>query len=57
MENTVTLVLGSVLFFGGMRGRRVLVRWSVTAKDLFKGRNSNSPRPVCDGPELLLIPV
>jgi len=40
MEILVTLVLGSVLFVWGMRGGRVLVRSSVTAKDLFKGRNS-----------------
>ncbi|MEG4483963.1 hypothetical protein [Microcoleus sp. D2_18a_B4] len=40
MEIVVTLVLGSVLFVWGMRFGRVLVRSSVTAKDLFKGRNS-----------------
>ena len=40
MEILVTLVLGSVLFVWGMRFGRVLVRSSVTAKDLFKGRNS-----------------
>jgi len=40
MEILVTLVLGSVLFLWGMRFGRVLVRSSVTVKDLFKGRNS-----------------
>ncbi|MEG4580676.1 hypothetical protein QUA71_13850 [Microcoleus sp. MON1_C5] len=40
MEILVTLVLGSVLFVWEMRFGRVLVRSSVTAKDLFKGRNS-----------------
>jgi len=40
MEILVTLVLGSVLLVWGMRFGRVLVRSSVTAKDLFKGRNS-----------------
>ncbi len=40
MEIVVTLVLGSVLFRGGMRFGRVLVRSGVTANDLFKGRNA-----------------
>ncbi|WP_158307967.1 hypothetical protein [Microcoleus vaginatus] len=34
------LVLGSVLLVWGIRFGRVLVRSSVTANDLFKGRNS-----------------
>ncbi|MEK0180152.1 MAG: hypothetical protein EAZ78_23065 [Oscillatoriales cyanobacterium] len=40
MEILVTLVLGSVLLVWGMRFGRVLVRSSVTANDLFKGRNA-----------------
>jgi len=40
MEIVVTLLLGSALFVWGMRFGRVLVRSGVTAKDLFKGRNS-----------------
>ena len=38
MEILATLVLGSVLFVWGMGFGRVLVRSSVTANDLFKGR-------------------
>ncbi|MEG4320596.1 MULTISPECIES: cysteine peptidase family C39 domain-containing protein [unclassified Microcoleus] len=40
MEIVVTLLLGSALFVWGMRLGRALVRSGVTAKDLFKGRNS-----------------
>ncbi|WP_293122984.1 cysteine peptidase family C39 domain-containing protein [Microcoleus sp. bin38.metabat.b11b12b14.051] len=40
MEIVVTLLLGSALFIWGMRLGRALVRSGVTAKDLFKGRNS-----------------
>jgi predicted double-glycine peptidase len=40
MEIVVTLVLGSILFVWGMRFGKVLVRSSVTANDLFKGRKS-----------------
>ncbi len=40
MEILVTLVLGSVLLVWGMQFGRVLVRSSVTANDLFKGRNA-----------------
>jgi predicted double-glycine peptidase len=40
MAIIVTLVLGSVLLAWGMRFGRVLVRSSVTANDLFKGRNA-----------------
>ncbi len=40
MEILMTLVLGAVLLVWGMGFRRVLVRSSVTAKHLFKGRNS-----------------
>jgi hypothetical protein len=40
MEIFVTLVLGSVLLVWGIRFGRVLVRASVTANDLFKGRNA-----------------
>jgi hypothetical protein len=57
MEILVTLVLGSVLFVWGMRFGRVLVRSSVTAKDLFKGRNSIAQAVAMRSPELLLIPV
>jgi hypothetical protein len=54
MEILVMLVLGSVLFVWGMRGGRVLVRSSVTAKDLFKGRNSIAQAVAMRSPELLL---
>lgn len=38
LEIIITLVLGSALFFWGLRFGRVLVRLGVTADDLFKGK-------------------
>ncbi|MBD1827547.1 hypothetical protein NDI47_19375 [Microcoleus vaginatus GB1-A2] len=54
MEIVVTLVLGSVLLVWGMRFGRVLVRSSVTAKHLFKGRNSIALAVAMRSPAILL---
>jgi|GEM_PF-2611684 len=50
----VRLLLGSVLLLWGMGFGKLLVRSSVTAKDLFKGRNSIALAVLMRSPAIIL---